>query len=279
MKLKMYFLLLALGTSASVLQSCNDDNDGITVPVELQNALSGKHAGAQRIEWEVKGTYYVADFHEDNLEKEAWFTADAVWQMTETDILYTALPPAVKTSFETSQYAAWHVDDVDKLERREVETVYVIEAEQGKQEIDLYYTEAGVLVKEVADGGGNTSDGYLPGQMPDAIKAFITEKYPDARIVEVDVERNMIEVDIIHNNTAKELLFTSAGEWISTSWDIRTANLPQQVVSAANTRHPGYRIDDADFVETPTAEYYLLELEQGEKEVYLKVKADGTILS
>ena len=42
----------------------------------------------RRIEWETKGAYYVADFHEDNFEKEAWFTKDGVWQMTETDLRY-----------------------------------------------------------------------------------------------------------------------------------------------------------------------------------------------
>lgn len=38
MKLKMYFLLLALG--ALGLQSCNDDDDHLSsVPTELKNAL------------------------------------------------------------------------------------------------------------------------------------------------------------------------------------------------------------------------------------------------
>ena len=66
-----YFLLLALGVFAFALQSCDDDdNDGISVPAELSNALAKEHPNAQRIEWETKGAYYVADFHEDNFEKE-----------------------------------------------------------------------------------------------------------------------------------------------------------------------------------------------------------------
>lgn len=70
MKLEKYFLLLALGVFAFALQSCDDDdNDGISVPAELSNALAKEHPNAQRIEWETKGAYYVADFHEDNFEK------------------------------------------------------------------------------------------------------------------------------------------------------------------------------------------------------------------
>lgn len=41
MKLKMYFLLLALG--ALGLQSCNDDDDHLSsVPTELKNAFTEK---------------------------------------------------------------------------------------------------------------------------------------------------------------------------------------------------------------------------------------------
>ena len=42
MKLKMYFLLLALG--ALGLQSCNDDDDHLSsVPTELKNAFTEKY--------------------------------------------------------------------------------------------------------------------------------------------------------------------------------------------------------------------------------------------
>lgn len=280
MKLKMYFLLVALGVCTLSLQSCDDDDNGMSVPTELQNALLEKHGDAQRIEWETKGTYYVADFNEDNYEKEAWFTADGVWQMTETDIPnIAALPAAVKTAFESSQYAAWHVDDIDKLERKDVETIYVIEVEQGNREVDLYYSGNGILIKEVVDtDNDNDLESYLPSALPAAIKEFISKEYPNARIVEIDNEKGMTEVDIIHDNKSKELLFSAAGEWISTSWDVRIANLPQPVKTAVLAKYPGYEIDDAEYVETPDGDYYLVEVEKGETEVHVKVTEEGTVL-
>ena len=39
-----------------------------------------------------------------------------------------------------------------------------------------------------------------------------------------------------------------------------------------------YRIDDADYVETRTESYYLVELERGENEVDLRILPNGTIL-
>ena len=53
MKLKMYFLLLALG--ALGLQSCNDDDDHLSsVPTELKNAFTEKYPSVSNEKWETK---------------------------------------------------------------------------------------------------------------------------------------------------------------------------------------------------------------------------------
>ena len=148
--------------------------------------------------------------------------------MTETDLPYQALPAAVKSAFESSEYAKWKVDDVDMLERPDMEKVYVIEVESGKQEFDLYYSEEGILVKSVADTD-NDSENYLPAEIPAAIETFIKKQYPNARLVEIEVEHGMTEVDIIDGNISKEIVFNSSNEWISTSWDVRRNELPETV--------------------------------------------------
>lgn len=104
MKLKMYFLLLALG--ALGLQSCNDDDDHLSsVPTELKNAFTEKYPSVSNEKWETKGNYYIAEFRQQNYETSAWFTPNGIWQMTETDLPYQALPAAVKSAFESSEYA------------------------------------------------------------------------------------------------------------------------------------------------------------------------------
>ena len=117
MKLKIYTLLLALSVTWS-LQSCDNDDDGsIAVPAELQSAFSSKFPNAANVKWETKCGYYVA----------------------------------VKMSFENSEYASWKRDDIDKLERTGVETVFVIEVEKQNQEVDLYYSADGTLIKSIVD--------------------------------------------------------------------------------------------------------------------------------
>ena len=144
MKLKIYTLLLALSVTWS-LQSCDNDDDGsIAVPAELQSAFSSKFPNAANVKWETKSGYYVADFY-DGYEASAWFTQDGKWQMTETDIPYNALPQAVKTSFESSEYASWKRDDIDKLERTGVETVFVIEVEK---QVLLNFMDSGLYERE-----------------------------------------------------------------------------------------------------------------------------------
>ena len=136
MKLKMFFMLLAAGLLSLNLQSCDDDDDkGIAVSAELQNAFTEKYPNTQVVKWETEGAHYVAEFYNDRYVADAWFTPDGIWQMTETDLPYDALPAAVRSAFQSSQYAQWKVEDVDMVERRAMETVYVIEVESGNQEL------------------------------------------------------------------------------------------------------------------------------------------------
>lgn len=278
MKLKIYsILMLLLGVAG--LQSCDNDDNQLAVSTELQKAFFERYPSATHVEWETKSGYYVADFYDNSYDASAWFSPNGTWYMTETDIPYVALPGAVKSAFEQGEYSGWTVDDVDKLEREGMETVYILEVEmksQGhEQEMDLYYSTEGILIKAIPDTG-NSDEGHLPpAQTSDAILAFIKEKYPDARLLETEVEHGMTEVEIIHEGYCKEVLFDQKNNWISTSWDIRRNELPSVIKQAlAESQYATYTIDDAEYFETPQGDYYLLELEQGEKEV--KVKMDPT---
>lgn len=271
---------MAIGLLGFSLQSCDDDDDNIKVPAELQNALYNKYPTAQWVEWETEGSYYVADFYYNNWEAEAWFTRDGIWQMTETDLPFNDLPSAVRNAFQNSTYAQWRVDDVDMLERTGLEVFYVIEVESGNMETYLHYSQDGILLKELTDGGGNS---YWPPVQPDnsvmnSVRDFINEHYADARIIETDQEQGNIEVDIIHENRNKDVTFDTQGNWLSTSWDLFYNELPQAVSQAVQTAYPGYRLDDADYVETPAGSYYLVELENGGPDIYVRVTENGEIL-
>ena len=151
MKLKMYFIMLALGLFSFAMQSCDDDDEDAPVSEQLEKAFINEFGNVAH-NWSTRGTNHVASFNQDNTEKEAWFDANGVWLMTETDIAYDALPAPVKQAFEAlTQYEGWKRDDVDMLERKGMEKVYVIEIEKGKEELNLFFDVNGNLLKEVAD--------------------------------------------------------------------------------------------------------------------------------
>ena len=172
MKLKIYTLLIAFCAAWSLHSCDNDDDESIAVPTALQEAFSTKYPNVKNVKWETKAGYYVADFY-DGYEASAWFTTDGNWHMTETDIPYTALPDPVKSAFEASDYKTWRRDDVDKLERQGIETVYVIEVENQNQEVDLYYSVDGVLIKSIADTDNHENEHLPTTQLPAAMKTFI----------------------------------------------------------------------------------------------------------
>lgn len=148
--MKKFAIRMLVLASLCMMSACGD-NDGVEVPSQVQSVFSEMFPSASRVEWERRGAYLVADFYDDGYDADAWFDAAGVWYMTETEIPYRMLPAAVRTAFETGDYAAWKVEGVEKVERPDKELLYVIEAERGAAEYDLCYSEDGTLVRAVPD--------------------------------------------------------------------------------------------------------------------------------
>lgn len=276
MKLKVFYSLLLLST---LFLACDkkDNNDSIQVSAEFSNALKTLYPDATHIEWEKKGQYTVADFRLDNTEYSVWFSANAEWLLAESDINYASLPALVQTAFKNGEYATWKIDDTDLVERPQREKLYRIEAEKGEQEVDLFYLADGTLVKKLT-GSGDHNEDLLPAQLPAKIRDYIQANYPQAKIVDAEVNNGITEVEIYDNNRIKEVLFDYSDEWVSTTWEVALAEVPQVVKDAAMTAYPGYVIDDANFIENKQGTCYLLELESVGKEVKVRIDENGTIL-
>lgn len=278
--MKLKFLLLAVILGSLSLFACSDDDD-YTPDQTVKDAFEAKYPTATRVSWEKKGNYRVAEFWLNNQETHAWFDNSGEWYMSKTELkTINALPAKVQEEFRKSEYANWKVDDVDYVERPGSEPVYIIEVEQGKQEIDLYYSQEGILIKTVVDDDSEPED-HLTNTLPASVKDFITTNYPGARIIEYEIERGNLEVDIIDENKGKEVLFNSKNEWISTKYEVFRTEVPQKVMDAlAASQYKDYRIDDIDCYETKTPKtpsYYRFELESGNTEVKINIDTDGNI--
>lgn len=278
--MKIRFLLLAVILGSMSLCACNDDDDSYKPDAAVQEAFEAKYPSATHLSWEKKGPYILADFREGNKEMTAWFDAQGKWYMTETDLTsIEQLPQAVKTAFLSGEYAQWKIDDIDMLERKDNETIFVIEIENGKQEMDLYYSADGILLKAIADNDNdNDYDNYLPSQLPAAVENFINQRYPGARIIEAETDKGKLEVDIIHNNRSKEVVFDAQNNWLYTEYDVNYSEVPQTVKDALQaSQYKDYRIDDIDYYEKPDVSYYRFELESGNKEIKINIDETGRI--
>ena len=112
------------------------------------------------------------------------------------------------------------------------------------------------------------------------IRNFIEQKYEGATILYAEKDFNgEIDVEIIHGNIRKEVKFNRKNSWINTTWDIAINELPGAARESILDKYPEYRIDDVDYVETPTGDHYKVELERGEREKIVLATAEGEILN
>ncbi len=160
---KIWFYIVALAIGFVGLQSCSDDDDdnNVRVSAEIQESFLTRFPDAERVEWELKQQYYVAEFDVAGVEKDAWYNAAGEWVMTETDVRsVTDLPEAVQAALAASEYADWKVDDIDLYERPANDVFYLIEVEKkGQPEYKLYFRPDGTPIKAVPDA---PNDDILP---------------------------------------------------------------------------------------------------------------------
>ena len=121
---------------------------------------------------------------------------------------------------------------------------------------------------------GQTKDWHLSEQCMKSLN----DRYPNARILDVDYDDGMIEVEIRHDKKKKEVLFTRTCEWISTSWEVAQRSVPDVVMQALRQKYPKGRIDDIDFIEMPQGSYYRFEIDRrGQQDEYVYITPQGVI--
>ena len=300
MKKLLSVCLLSVALLGS-LAACSDDEKSPnlpegSVPESVLAQFSSDYPDAQNVQWTQDGDYYTASFSEDGstTRSQAWYEHDGRWGMTQYEIPFDRLPAAVAEAYAASEYgqagSGWRVDgEVDVLERRDgTETLYIIEAERGESEVDLYYAEDGVLVKEILDAAPDKDYGeYLP-QTPDGtLQTWLEQRFPGYRIVDLDTDDGGLEVEFIYDRRKYEAFFTRGGEWLYYKTDLRYSSelIPAVVKAAVEASDPmqqGARVDDVEMYVvnaggTETT-YFCFELETRYDDDYkLYVRADGTL--
>ena len=207
------FITTALICGTIALSSCDKQNGDGYIDNAVYEAFDREFPGAKDVSWRTNGNYAIASFEwngsraGNDTDFTAWFEkSTATFKMHEYDIPFSSLPQAVTTAFNESDYSKlpWrHDDEVDVIKKHDENLVlYVIEVEKEENnketEADLYYSENGVLVKEVLDANQNPDyTDLLPTQPANNAYSWVESKYPGARIVDVEFEDGGVEVEFI----------------------------------------------------------------------------------
>lgn len=263
-----------------VFTSCDKHNNDTNIDNDVYAAFEREFPGATDVSWSTNGNYAVVSFDWNGsrsgnyTDYTAWFEKNtAKFMMHEHDMSFSSIPQVVKTAFEESSYSKspWvHEDEVDVIVKNdEGLTLYVIEVEKEENgtetEADLYYSEDGVLVKEVIDADKNQDfTQLLPTQPANDVYSWVESKYPGAVIVDIDHEDGCIEVEFIYGNIKHDALLTSANKWIYTKKDYNrnSSKLPAEALNFIQTNYQNYVIDDIEYYETASKEdFYSVEIE------------------
>ena len=286
MKLKFNLNLLLMSLLAIfVVTACDSDDERPYEPeTVVQVTFKNMFPDATQVQWEPKLGYSVAEFYDGGEEKKAWFNTDGEWLLTETDLAYADLPDAVVNAIAGSKYAGWKKDDVSYLERKDMESVYVVEVEQGEQELDLYYSPEGALLKVVTDGSNDHN--AVPTPVNENILKVVNELYPSAKILEIDVEQNRIEVDLVQEDRLPfTMILDKDYNWVQSEWDAAWSRVPQTVKDAVT--EAGYTVneneDEATMIIRPASTgeeiIYRIELDREPDDIILYFTDSGEPVS
>lgn len=251
---------------------------------EVHHALISQYPDAQSVQWESTTNYNVARFSHKyssgNKSAQAWYTRECKWKLTITPLSIDELPEAVKTAFATTEYATWTVVKVGKIERPEMDVLYCIEAvnntETADNEVKLLFSVDGELVKTDLDVKNHDDEDYIAPASMEAVKAYVNEYYPGARILDIENEHGNIEVEIFVNGRKLELLFAADGTLLRSEEKLfRTTEVPAAVSAAlAASDYASYIVKCIKHIVTPEKESYILELISQDRRAKVEIEID-----
>lgn len=142
--MKVLRSLMLLLSACLLIGACEKENQ-FGVNEKIEKAFSELYPEVKKVEWERKEAHYVAHFwdQERGVSAEAWFDHDGVWYLTESNCSLTKLPIAIKQVMNSLNNK--NIVAVDRVERMESSTIYIIEL-SGEQQNNLIYNENGELI-------------------------------------------------------------------------------------------------------------------------------------
>lgn len=226
-------------------ENCNSRNFAET-------AFTEKYPGEKAKKWRSENSYMIAEAKIDGHKCESWFDRNG-WIMTIAQISLSNLPQPTLNAFQKSGYFDWELTGCRKIDRKDRETIYVLDVERNKVKFDLYYNGRGILVRSVnATDSKRECIDFLPRAIPAPVLSEMKKTHPNAVIFEVVSNTSTYIIDIIDEGKGKKAFFKSSGTWLYTTDEIQNFDqLPIPVKETIIQKFNGMLIESATRTEYP----------------------------
>lgn len=115
--------------------------------------------------------------------------------------------------------------------------------------------------------------------VPAAAKKTFTQKFPAANDVKWEKEDDAsIEAEFKIGKVEYSATFDQAGKWLETESEIKKSELPQAILSAITKEFSGFKIEEAEKLETPEGKFYEVKLEKKEISYEVQFNEAGKVL-
>ena len=116
-------------------------------------------------------------------------------------------------------------------------------------------------------------------QVPAEVKSAFVKKFPKAANAKWELEDAWYEASFRMNGTKTSASFDKSGKWEETETEMKVSEVPVTVVASVNKQYPGYKIKEAEKVESARhGKCYELEIEKDKDAWELLVNAKGEVL-
>lgn len=261
--------------------SCSDDDDNVKqkdVPAAVKETFSKMYPSAAPV-WEMEYGMYEANWKEEGHQMKAWFKANGQWQATETDLYCNYTLPEPVQAYINANYPNYHIDDVDYMETSSG-TYYEIDLEcKGYPDVELLIRADGMVVSNGFEPWADTDGDVAWKNVPAAVQSTFKAMFPGIN-AEWEIERGLYNAEWEEKGLDKEAWFEKNGTWVHTKSELNIATLPTNIKNYVTTNYPGYHIDDAEYVDTPSGSYFFIEIDKaGTYDIYLKFDYEGNFIA
>ncbi|MFI3314603.1 MAG: PepSY-like domain-containing protein [Rikenellaceae bacterium] len=258
--------------------SCNNDSD-YTPPSGVEKSFDSNFPNATDIYWVNYDYYQLAIFNQENGNSTtAYFNYSGLLLLTGASITVSEVPDSVVSAFQSSLYSSWDVDAIGQLDRYNMETLYVYTVTNGSQTFMLYFDSTGDITMQLNGGPAVNTASNTPYELI----VFIRSAYYGCLIVDTRyLVGGNVEVEILHINKVKTVVFNSSLNWDYTYWQLVEESVSDTILNAvSSSEYSDYTISQIFYYQaTGDSDYYQFVLtKELMADVTLKVSALGQVI-